>query len=160
MWKSKIAIVGTIKSKLKEKKIKITKKSNIYKVNKPWGYELWLNGRHKNYSFKKIFLKKNFRTSLQFHKKKMETNIIFDGMAELSYKNSGAIDNLEVTKKDISFKKLSSISKIFVKPNTIRIKALTNLMLYEASTPELDDVIRISDDFNRKHGLIKKEHKN
>ncbi len=157
----KLLIVGTIKSKLKEKKIKITKKSNIYKVNKPWGYELWLNGRHKNYSFKKIFLKKNFRTSLQFHKKKMETNIIFDGMAELSYKNSGAIDNLEVTKKDISFKKLSSISKIFVKPNTIhRIKALTNLMLYEASTPELDDVIRISDDFNRKHGLIKKEHKN
>ena len=91
----------------------------------------------------------------------METNIIFDGMAELSYKNSGAIDNLEVTKKDISFKKLSSVSKIFVKPNIIhRIKALTNLMLYEASTPELDDVIRISDDFNRKHGLIKKEHKN
>ena len=160
MWKSKIAYRWHNQIKIKEKKIKITKKSNIYKVNKPWGYELWLNGRHKNYSFKKIFLKKILEQVCNSIKK-METNIIFDGMAELSYKNSGAIDNLEVTKKDISFKKLSSISKIFVKPNTIhRIKALTNLMLYEASTPELDDVIRISDDFNRKHGLIKKEHKN
>ena len=56
----KLLVVGTIKSKLKEKKIKITKKSNIYKVNKPWGYELWLNGRHKNYSFKKIFFEKKF----------------------------------------------------------------------------------------------------
>ena len=56
----KLLIVGTSKSKLKEKSIRITKKNNIYKVNKPWGYELWLNGRHKNYSFKKIFLKKKF----------------------------------------------------------------------------------------------------
>lgn len=157
----KLLIVGTSKSKLKEKSIRITKKNNIYKVNKPWGYELWLNGRHKNYSFKKIFLKKNFRTSLQFHKKKMETNIIFNGIAELSYKNNSRIDNLNVTPKNISTKKLSSISKIFVKPNTIhRIKALTNLTLFEASTPELDDVIRISDDSNRRDGLIKKEHKN
>ncbi len=157
----KLLIVGTSKSKLKEKSIRITKKNDIYKVIKPWGYELWLNGRHKNYSFKKIFLKKNFRTSLQFHKKKMETNIIFNGIAELSYKNNGRIDNLNVTQKSISTKKLSSISKIFVKPNTIhRIKALTNLTLFEASTPELDDVIRISDDSNRRDGLIKKEHKN
>ena len=90
----------------------------------------------------------------------METNVIFNVTAELSYKNNGYISNLKVTKKDISFKKLPSISKIFVKPNTIhRIKALTNLILYEASTPELDDVIRISDDSDRKHGLIKKEHK-
>ena len=156
----KILIVGTNKSKLSKKSLKITKKTDIYKVNKPWGYELWLNGRHKNYSFKKIFLKKNFRTSLQFHKKKMETNVIFNGTAELSYKKNRYISNLKVTKKDISLKKLPSISKIFVKPNTIhRIKALTNLILYEASTPELDDVIRISDDSDRKHGLIKKEHK-
>ena len=91
----------------------------------------------------------------------METNIIFNGIAELSYKNNSRIDNLNVTPKNISTKKLSSISKIFVKPNTIhRIKALTNLTLFEASTPELDDVIRISDDSNRRDGLIKKEHKN
>ena len=146
MQKSKTINSWNIEIQIKRKILGL-QKNNIYKVNKPWGYELWLNGRHKNYSFKKIFLKKNFRTSLQFHKKKMETNIIFNGIAELSYKNNSRIDNLNVTPKNISTKKLSSISKIFVKPNTIHIiKSLTNLTLFEASTPEFDDVIRISDD--------------
>ena len=43
----------------------------------------------------------------------METNTILMGMAELSYKNSGAIDNLEVTKKDISFKNYRQFQRFF-----------------------------------------------
>ena len=41
-----------------------------------------------------------------------------------------------------------------------RIKAKTNIMLYEVSTPHLADVIRISDDTKRDHGRINSEHKN
>ena len=63
-------------------------------------------------------------------------------------------------KNNLNHKIFKLHETITIKPNTIhRIKALTNLILYEASTPELDDVIRISDDSDRKHGLIKKEHK-
>ena len=58
MQKSKTINSWNIEIQIKRKSIRITKKNNIYKVNKPWGYELWLNGRHKNYSFKKYFLKK------------------------------------------------------------------------------------------------------
>ena len=83
------------------------------KIIKPWGYELLIE-KNRKYMVKKLFMKKGHRCSLQFHKKKMETNVIFNGTAELSYKKNRYISNLKVTKKDISLKKLPSISKIFV----------------------------------------------
>ena len=154
-------IVGTKKSQIKRKITKFTNYKNIYKVIKPWGYELWLNGRHKNYSFKKIFLRKGFRTSLQYHVKKKETNLLYNGTAKLIYKKNPKVSNLRVKEKDLGNLKIKSISKISVNPNTLhRIKAISNLTLYEASTPELDDVIRVSDDSKRSNGLIKKEHRN
>ena len=41
-----------------------------------------------------------------------------------------------------------------------RIRSNSNITLYEISTPEIDDVIRISDDTNRKSGKIFGEHNN
>ena len=158
--KVSLFIAGTKKTEIKFKSLKILEQENLYKVNKPWGYELWINGRHKNYAFKKIFIKKKFQTSLQFHKYKTETNLLFSGEAYLIYKKNILKKNLNVTKMDLGFKSLRSISSIKVKPNTIhRIKAKSNIILFEVSTPHLDDVIRISDDAYRPSGLIKSEHK-
>ena len=42
---------------------------SVKKINKPWGYELLIE-KNKNYMFKKLFMKKGHRCSLQFHKKK------------------------------------------------------------------------------------------
>jgi len=39
-----------------------------------------------------------------------------------------------------------------------RVVATTDLEFIEASTPELDDVIRLQDDQNRTHGRIQYEH--
>ena len=39
-----------------------------------------------------------------------------------------------------------------------RVVAITDLETIEASTTELDDVIRLQDDKNRKHGKIEDEH--
>ena len=48
---------------------------------------------------------------------------------------------------------------IDVEPKTIhRIEAVTDLTLYETSTPHLDDVIRLQDDKSRESGLIQYEH--
>ena len=45
-------------------------------------------------------------------------------------------------------------------PGTIhRMIATTDLVYVEASTTELDDVIRLQDDANRTHGKIDAEHK-
>lgn len=145
------------KSKNKTPKIIFKKRNAIYKVNKPWGYELWINKGSKKFCFKEIFIKKGFKTSLQFHKFKTETNFIYNGKCKLYYSlNKPKNFNPE----NIKTKNLSKFHSIFVKSNTIhRIEALTNLKLYEVSTPNLSDVIRLNDDTNRPSGKIKSEHR-
>ena len=46
--------------------------------------------------------------------------------------------------------KLSPGDSWHIKPGTIhRFRAVTDCTLFEVSTPELDDVVRIEDDFGR-----------
>lgn len=155
----KLLISGVKKNKKEKKRIELIKKNKLYTVKKPWGYEKWLNGRGKYYAFKKIFLKSSFKTSLQYHRYKCETNLLFSGKAQLVYKINKRIHNKKVQNKDLKKENLKFVSEIFVKPNTLhRIIAKTNIQLFETSTPHLDDVIRVSDDKNRPSGLIKLEH--
>ena len=48
------------------------------KIIKPWGYEEIIS-LNKKYVLKKLFMKKNHRCSLQYHKKKHETFIVLKG---------------------------------------------------------------------------------
>jgi len=45
-----------------------------------------------------------------------------------------------------------------IPPRKHRIIAITDIILQEVSTPEVDDVIRIEDDNNRQDGRIDSEH--
>lgn len=147
-------IAGTKITKYKKKLFKITKYIEHYKVTKPWGYEVWISGECNDFAFKKIYLKKNYKTSLQFHEYKEEINLLFDGNIKLVYQD---INNLKFLKE----KALTPLSTIYVKPKIVhRIMAISDSTLYEISTPFLDDVIRISDDFNRHDGRINSEHSN
>ena len=153
-----IGLAG-IKKRVKKNYIKKFKETNIYKVIKPWGYELWINGQTSTYSFKKIFIKKGNRTSLQFHKKKIETNFLYNGSAELTlskkngkYKKDQIINNIH--KKRLKSGAFLNVSNYAVH----RLKAITDILLYEVSTPHLDDVIRLADDKKRKDGRILREH--
>jgi mannose-6-phosphate isomerase len=133
----------------------------IYRVNKPWGHELWINNQHPCYAFKEIYIKQGYKTSLQYHRFKQETNVLLKGKALLHYKNNIKIENDYICDKDISFVELNSISIINIQPNTIhRLEALTDILLYETSTPNLDDVVRLVDDSGRPSGRIDKEHSN
>ena len=67
--------------------------AGVTRIDKPWGYELWLNGQHPGYAFKMLFLKRGSKTSLQYHRHKQETNVIYSGTALLHYKNNEDIDN-------------------------------------------------------------------
>ena len=75
---AKFFIAGIAKSDFALKNtIFCTKEKDLYKVIKPWGSEVWINGlSHKNYSFKKIKINKNTKTSLQYHNFKQETNLL------------------------------------------------------------------------------------
>ena len=147
----------------KLKKIKdfiLTKKnSNFYKVSKPWGYEIWINSLNTDFAFKKIYIKKGFQTSLQFHNYKRETNLILEGEASFFYKKNNNVKNMNVKNNDIGFKEIKKGTIINVYPKILhRIKALSNLTLYEVSSPHLKDVVRVQDDSSRISGHIKSEH--
>ena len=111
------------------------------KINKPWGYELLIE-KNKKYMFKKLFMKKGHRCSLQFHKKKIETIFIVSGNLKIFYGSN---------KNKLNYKTFKSQNTITINPKTIhRMQALTDCIYLEASTPEIKDVVRLSDDYKRK----------
>jgi len=123
--------------------INIRNFSQIKIINKPWGFELWLaDGSVTDYALKIIFLKKGSQTSLQYHKKKAEHNCIFSGQVNFHYQDKETKENKKIV--------LSAGHVIYISPpNVHRIEALTDVLLIEASTNHLDDVVRIADDYHR-----------
>ena len=140
--------------------MKVFKNSELKKVSKPWGHELWINGEHPGYALKEIFIKAGNKTSLQYHRKKRETNVLVSGSIKLHYRESDKTPIDQVSSKDIAAQELRASTVIDVFPNHLhRIEAVTDATLYEVSTPHLDDVVRVSDDTGRGNGRIEAEHK-
>ena len=119
-------------------------------VNKPWGREVWLE-LNDSYCYKRIYIRAGTKTSFQYHEKKLETNYIIEGQAEVWLEN----DSGEIEKKTMKKDEFFTVKP----PRKHRVIALTNLILQEVSTPEVDDVIRLQDDYERKDGRIDSEHK-
>lgn len=152
-------ISGTSETHPNQKGLFFTSHENLYRVDKPWGHELWINGQHPLYALKEIYLKAGSKTSLQYHNFKQETNVLFEGCANLHYKSNDFVKNDNVTNGDLATVELAPISSIDVMPGVLhRLEALTDILLYETSTPHLDDVVRVSDDSMRPHGRIEREH--
>ena len=99
---------------------------------------------------KRIYINAGTKTSYQYHEKKLETNYIIDGKAEVWIENDEGDIEKKVMNKDDCF--------TVVPPKKHRVIALTNIILQEVSTPEVDDVIRIEDDTGRGDGKIESEH--
>jgi len=67
-------------------------------VTKPWGSEVWINFRKgesvgdevKKYIMKKLYIKKDTRTSFQYHEKKVETNFLVEGSVEAWFEDKKA----------------------------------------------------------------------
>ncbi len=110
------------------------------KTEKPWGYEL-LFALTPQYAGKLIFVAKGHRLSLQYHSQKDETILVQQGKALLEV--GGADGKL----KSVTLKVGDSIH---LPPMTKhRLQALEDTILFEVSTPELDDVTRLADDYGR-----------
>jgi mannose-6-phosphate isomerase len=155
----KFLISGTSEPHPDQQGLFFSSHANLYKVVKPWGHELWINGQHPRYALKEIYLKVGSKTSLQYHNFKQETNVLFEGSTNLHYKTSDSIKNDDVASGDLAIVQLAPISSIDVVPGVLhRLEALTDVLLYETSTPHLDDVVRVIDDSMRLHGRIEQEH--
>ena len=111
------------------------------KVDKPWGYEIILTDKNSPYTAKIIFIKAGCQLSLQYHDQKQETITLTSGQAIL-IKGSNQ-NNLETIS-------LTIYTGHTINPNIIhRIKAITDTLIFEASTPETGTTFRLEDDYNR-----------
>jgi hypothetical protein len=155
---------------VKEEKVNLYKRlADHKKVVKPWGFELWIVWLKDYHVLKKINMKKGFKCSLQFHEKKYETNFLLSGKAKILKnfhvdKNSTDLEAKEIIKdvdliKDYSKDVDAPYYFTNIPGEVHRVFSLENYTAYEVSTPELDDVIRIQDDSDRKSGKIISEHK-
>jgi quercetin dioxygenase-like cupin family protein len=151
--------------------IDFTDISEIKKVVKPWGYEIWLANGSPNfkYALKQIFFKSKYKTSIQFHEFKEETTYVKEGKG-LFYYSTTKIDLKRFKKNDYSQNELNEIIANFktkelnpgviihIKPGIVhRVESIDNLMTIEVSTIELDDVYRLNDEWNRSDGKIDHE---
>lgn len=105
-------------------------------LNKPWGYEEILE-TNPRYTVKRLFMKKGHQCSYQYHEKKIETILALQGRLCI------------VTENEELF--LSPDEVVTIDPfQKHRMRAVDEDCLYlECSTSELDDVVRINDDYGR-----------
>ncbi len=109
------------------------------KTEKPWGYEL-LFALTPKYAGKLIFVRKGHRLSLQYHEKKDETIYLHQGKVLLEIEEGGRMVS----------KTFSPGQSVRVPPHTRhRLEAIEDSTFFEASTTELDDVVRLEDDYGR-----------
>jgi mannose-6-phosphate isomerase-like protein (cupin superfamily) len=110
------------------------------RVEKPWGHELiW--ARTERYVGKVLHVKAGHALSLQYHERKDETLFLLRG--ELRFWVGPSADELEEVR-------LVEGESYRIPPGTVhRMEALTDCDILEASTPELDDVVRLEDRYGR-----------
>lgn len=113
--------------------------SEVRRVEKPWGYELhWAHTDR--YVGKVLHVKKGHALSLQYHNVKDETIHVYSGKILFEIDVAGTLVGREMGPGE----------SIHVTPKTIhRMTALEDTDVLEASTPELDDVVRLEDRYGR-----------
>ena len=111
----------------------------IRTVPKPWGHEtIWAHTDR--YVGKVLHIKAGHALSVQYHNTKDETVHLLSGELVYRVQLGDALEDMHL-KKGESFR---------ITPGTIhQMEAVTDCDVLEVSTPELDDVVRLSDRYGR-----------
>jgi mannose-6-phosphate isomerase-like protein (cupin superfamily) len=110
------------------------------RVEKPWGHELWF-AHTDRYAGKLLHVRAGERLSVQYHEAKDETSYLLSG--RLLLRRGESADSLAETE-------LEPGAVWRNEPGTVHtVEALEDAVLVEVSTPELDDVVRLADDYGR-----------
>lgn len=109
-------------------------------VEKPWGHErIWAHTDR--YVGKILHIKAGHALSVQYHNRKDETISLLSGT--MIFRVADAAGDLQ----DVP---LSAGQAYRVTPGTVhQMEAVTDCDVLEASTPDLDDVVRLSDRYGR-----------
>jgi Mannose-6-phosphate isomerase len=112
----------------------------VVKVPKPWGHEtIW--AQSDRYVGKILHINAGHELSVQYHNRKDETVYLLSG--EIIYRVKGNEEALDDVRLRIG-------ESFRITPGTIhQMVALTDCDVLEVSTPEIDDVVRLSDKYGR-----------
>jgi len=111
-------------------------------VKKPWGHEeIW--AETDKYLGKILYINKGKRLSLQYHERKVETIRVLQGKLTLVLQDrrDGPIFNRTLVEGDIYHVSAGTIHRFCATDEDVTI--------LEVSTPEIDDVVRLEDDYAR-----------
>jgi mannose-6-phosphate isomerase-like protein (cupin superfamily) len=110
-----------------------------YRVDKPWGYELvW--ARTDRYVGKILHVRAGHVLSLQYHNRKDETMHVLAGELILRTQPGG----------ELVSRPFRAGETVHIPPRLIhQIEAAVDSDVLEASTPELDDLVRLQDRYGR-----------
>lgn len=112
----------------------------VKRVEKPWGYELWWAHNDK-YVGKILHINKGESLSYQYHEVKDETVYLHNGEMLLEIEEVGGNREEAVMKQGTAIR---------ITPYTKhRMTAITDCDILEASTPEVEDVVRLEDKYGR-----------
>jgi mannose-6-phosphate isomerase len=111
----------------------------IARVEKPWGYELhW--AKTDRYVGKLIHVNAGHALSLQYHNVKDETIYLHAGKLLFEIHENGKPTEREMHPGD----------SVHITPKTVhRMTAIEDSDIFEVSTPELHDVVRLEDRYGR-----------
>jgi quercetin dioxygenase-like cupin family protein len=112
---------------------------NVVRVPKPWGHEtIWAHSDR--YVGKILHINAGQELSVQYHNKKDETVHLLSGEISYRVKTNELLEDMRL-KVGESFR---------ITPGTVhQMVAVTDCDVLEVSTPELDDVVRLSDKYGR-----------
>ena len=109
-------------------------------IEKPWGGEELIEVNER-YMFKRLTMRAGHRCSLQYHKVKRETIYVLSGSLRILSGPSA---------EALAEKIYGPGETITLAPGVVhRMEGVTDSVYLEASTPELDDVVRLGDDYQR-----------
>lgn len=109
------------------------------RVEKPWGYELrWATTDR--YVGKVIHVNAGHALSLQYHNVKDETILLWSGRITFEIEENGERVSREMSPGD----------HVHITPGTVhRMTAIEDSDIFEVSTSELEDVVRLDDRYGR-----------
>jgi mannose-6-phosphate isomerase-like protein (cupin superfamily) len=109
----------------------------------PWGWQEIIQKNDK-YVMKQIHINPGKRLSLQYHENKTETIFCMSDEAIVWTKRSA--EDTETKKITLKYGEAFHVQAGQIHRFTAGFKAVD---LIEVSTPELDDIVRLEDDYNR-----------
>jgi mannose-6-phosphate isomerase-like protein (cupin superfamily) len=112
----------------------------IRKTDKPWGHELlWARGD--GYAAKILHINTGHRLSLQYHERKTETMLLYSGRMLLVLEDEhGMLQEIVVRAGEAHH---------IPAGRRHRMAALEDCEVFEVSTDDLDDVVRLEDAYGR-----------